>query len=367
MDKVSIIIPIYKVEKYIEECLDSVIGQSYLNLEIILVDDGSPDNCPKICDAYAEKDERIIVIHQVNAGVSMARNVGLDICTGEWVMFVDPDDVLHRDIVKVLYNHTDDSTEVITCGYHSGQDKEFSLKDDYSFDVKKYNMRILLLSFLYAKGHPLPKDPYLLDSTPYKEDLLKICVVWGRLYRNSIIKEFQLRFVPNLAPGQDQIFLIELYALTNVQSFIPFVGYYYRENPTSVVNRKKTEKYLLQARLLREHFNSNKKNDDFVLNEAIRVRCLGNLFSDITILYEIKSEISKKEFLKYQKEILQELNAQLLSTDSAKLFDFGIIKTFVIELSCFLLKNKFYKLTSFLLYLIYGCILPLIRIRNRSS
>ena len=94
-EKVSIIIPVYKVEAYIRECLDSVIRQTYKNLEIILVDDGSPDQCGQICDEYAQEDSRIQVIHKENAGVSAARNTGIDAATGTYMIFADSDDVLH--------------------------------------------------------------------------------------------------------------------------------------------------------------------------------------------------------------------------------------------------------------------------------
>ena len=100
---ISIIIPIYKVEKYLERCIDSVLAQTYQNLEIILVDDGSPDMCGLICDRYAQMDNRIKVIHKENAGLGMARNSGLDICTGEFIMFVDSDDWIGADAVQVLY------------------------------------------------------------------------------------------------------------------------------------------------------------------------------------------------------------------------------------------------------------------------
>lgn len=100
---VSVIIPIYKVEKYLAKCIDSVLNQTYKNLEIILVDDGSPDNCGKICDEYALKDSRIKVIHKKNGGLSDARNAGLDLSCGEYVLFVDSDDYIHSDMINILY------------------------------------------------------------------------------------------------------------------------------------------------------------------------------------------------------------------------------------------------------------------------
>ena len=101
---ISVIVPIYKVEKYLAICVDSLLRQSYGNLEVILVDDGSPDECPAICDKYQNKDNRIKVIHKKNGGLSDARNVGLDIAQGEYVAFVDSDDFVDEDYIYKLYN-----------------------------------------------------------------------------------------------------------------------------------------------------------------------------------------------------------------------------------------------------------------------
>ena len=100
MPKISVIIPVYKVERYLDACVASVAGQTYADLEIILVDDGSPDNCPALCDAWAKKDARIKVIHRPNGGLSAARNSGLDIAAGEFIAFVDSDDRLEPDALQ---------------------------------------------------------------------------------------------------------------------------------------------------------------------------------------------------------------------------------------------------------------------------
>ena len=101
---VSIIVPIYKVEPYLRRCLDSIVNQTYTNLEIILVDDGSPDNCPQTCDEYAAKDNRIIVIHKENGGLSDARNIGLDIWKGDYISFVDSDDWVEKKYIEIFKN-----------------------------------------------------------------------------------------------------------------------------------------------------------------------------------------------------------------------------------------------------------------------
>ena len=106
MDTVSIIIPVYNIEEYLPRCLESVLGQSYENLEVILVDDGSTDQSGKICDYYASQDKRIQVIHKKNEGVSIARNTGLDIATGEFIGFVDGDDLVEKDMIKILVQNS---------------------------------------------------------------------------------------------------------------------------------------------------------------------------------------------------------------------------------------------------------------------
>lgn len=115
---VSVIIPIYKVEKYLSTCVESVINQTYKNIEIILVDDGSPDNCPKICDEYAEKDNRIKVIHKQNGGLSDARNAGIKIAEGDYFSFVDSDDVIHPQMLEFLSKTAvEKKVQVVTCGF----------------------------------------------------------------------------------------------------------------------------------------------------------------------------------------------------------------------------------------------------------
>ena len=104
MDLISVIVPVYNVEKYLDKCIQSIVDQTYTNLEIILVDDGSPDNSGAICDEWAEKDNRIKVIHKANGGLSDARNAGLDIATGEYIAFVDSDDYIELDFYDKLYN-----------------------------------------------------------------------------------------------------------------------------------------------------------------------------------------------------------------------------------------------------------------------
>lgn len=115
--KLSVIVPIYNVEQYLDECIKSIVNQTYKNLEIILVDDGSPDNCPELCDIWAEKDSHIKVIHKENGGVSSARNVGLDAATGDFIAFVDSDDYLDSDMYEIMLTQMrEHNADMAQCG-----------------------------------------------------------------------------------------------------------------------------------------------------------------------------------------------------------------------------------------------------------
>ena len=117
MDLISVIVPVYKVEKYLDRCVQSIVDQTYRNLEIILVDDGSPDNCGAMCDAWAEKDPRIKVIHKANGGLSDARNAGMAVATGEYMGFVDGDDYLAPEMYQMLFDRIrEDGSDIAVCG-----------------------------------------------------------------------------------------------------------------------------------------------------------------------------------------------------------------------------------------------------------
>ena len=105
MPEISIIVPVYNTEKYLHRCIDSILAQTFTDFELILVDDGSPDNCPQICDEYAEKDCRVKVIHQENGGLSAARNAGIDIATGTFIFFCDSDDYIKEDCLLHFYEY----------------------------------------------------------------------------------------------------------------------------------------------------------------------------------------------------------------------------------------------------------------------
>ena len=144
--KVSVIMPVYKVEQYLEKSINSVLNQTFTDFELILVDDGSPDNCPKMCDDYAKKDGRIIVIHKENGGLSSARNAGLDIATGEYVYFIDSDDYIELNLLQVCVDHMDQGYDFV-CFAHKRIEK-----DSYNYRSKTGIFKIDTLPFSSFAG-----------------------------------------------------------------------------------------------------------------------------------------------------------------------------------------------------------------------
>ena len=170
-DLISVIIPVYKVEKYLCRCVDSVLEQTYTNMEIILVDDGSPDNCPVMCDEYARQDSRVKVIHQENAGLSGARNAGIDMAQGQWLAFVDSDDYLAADFLERLYQacvDTGSSLSVCRWEYVHGE----TIPEHGTGETRVYTGREMLAN-LYV-----PDGSYFV-------------VAWNKLYRKELFEDIR--------------------------------------------------------------------------------------------------------------------------------------------------------------------------------
>lgn len=221
---VSVIIPIYKVEPYLCECVDSVINQTYKNLEIILVDDGSPDKCPEICDEYAQKDSRIKVIHKPNGGLSDARNAGIEVAKGEWISFVDSDDIVNNNFIEVLLNTAiNNSCEIAVCGYNCFYEKkELNISNATTADsTHKCNLLI----------------PIQVLKKQFKS--AKYVVIWNKLYK-KVLFESNIRF-PKGRLHEDEFTTYKLCIHASKIADISENLYYYRQRKgsiTSVISEK---------------------------------------------------------------------------------------------------------------------------------
>lgn len=220
---ISIIVPIYKVEKYIRQCIESIINQSFKDLEIILVDDGSPDNCPEICDEYADKDNRIKVIHKQNEGLIAARKSGLKTATGEYVSFVDGDDWIDTDMYKKVYQSINKYNPdcVITQFLFAFEDK--NIKSDYLLDKEYYSREDI-------ENEIFPT--MLFKGQYYRFGIFPNC--WSKVFKRDILDKHLYDVDNRIRMGEDIAFTYPCLMECKSVSFIDEALYYYRQNPESM-------------------------------------------------------------------------------------------------------------------------------------
>lgn len=217
--KVSVIIPVYKVEEYLDECVKSILNQTYKNLEIILIDDGSPDNCPKMCDEYAKIDNRVKVIHKENGGQSSARNIGIDVATGDYLFFVDSDDYVSKDIIEVLINKSiERNSKIVACGYVSDP---LNLDDSKEFKIKEFSPFKVIKSMLKEK---------VITTSP-----------WAKIFKKELFEG--IRFQEGKI-YEDLGTIYKVFDKTDKVVYVDTRKYFYRYNPTSTTKSQFTKKQM---------------------------------------------------------------------------------------------------------------------------
>lgn len=224
--KLSIIVPVYMVEPYLRRCIDSILSQTFTDFELILVDDGSPDNCPSICDEYAKIDSRVVVIHKKNGGLSDARNAGLDIARGEYIGFVDSDDFIHPQMYEIMFHFADRlSADMVSCDFYrflEGEKiniREISVDD---IDFVCMNKSLLLASFY-------PENCYRINAT-----------VCNKLYKSKVFKK--IRFPVGLYYEDSYIFLNTIEVCERIVT-LPEPLYYYLQRDGSIMHSEYTPKW----------------------------------------------------------------------------------------------------------------------------
>ena len=214
---ISVIVPIYKVEKYLNNCVESIQNQTYKNLEIILVDDGSPDSCPELCDKFAEEDERIKVVHKVNGGLSDARNAGIEVATGTYITFVDSDDFLLEDMIETLYYLSEEyDADFVMCGKMDCGDDDIIgtiVPKSGPSKIKVFEGREKMTAYLKTNQ---------IETT-----------AWKKLYKSYLLDE--IRF-PKGKLHEDAFTTYKLVDAAGKILVTNKVGYVYRNNPQSIMN-----------------------------------------------------------------------------------------------------------------------------------
>lgn len=248
---VSYIVAIYNVEKYLKTCLESVSKLKRDDCEIILVNDGSTDQSLAICQEYAKADDRIKIIDQPNSGVSVARNNGLEMATGDWIMYIDGDDQIYaEDIEKEIIPRLNLENDIVY----------------YCYDDFKWQQTIRKTWPGKGKGSYI-KDPSDITKLKYIimdnnwpgvdgfQGIYSFSTPWGKAYKRSFLNEFQIRFKKGIIKGQDHLFNINVAMYARKIEFLPYYGYSYRRNDISISNRF-SPKMLDYTRMLVQEFQS---------------------------------------------------------------------------------------------------------------
>ena len=298
---VSVIVAIYNVEKYLKQCIESIQKQTYKNLEIILVNDGSLDNCGYMCDEYLKNDSRIKVIHKKNEGLGLARNSGLEIATGKYVVFVDSDDWIDRHMIEKMVTVAEDKhADFIVGGFIRENDsgKIFS-RHQCIKEQTEYKGREILEKVLY---------PILGSESTAREDIEREMCVWTNMYKQSIIQEHQIQFVNERNYLSEDLFYNINYIMhTSKAVFLPECFYHYRKNQVSLTNAYRPNRFQLlcnlynaECDLLQDYgiYNEVKERIDrtFIMKtrNAIRIlvnsknECKKNRYSTLVKIVESK-------------------------------------------------------------------------------
>lgn len=282
---ISVIIPVYGVERYLDRCVRSVVGQTYQRLDIVLVDDGSPDACPAMCDAWAKRDARIRVVHKANGGLSSARNAGLDVATGDLIGFVDSDDwidsTMYQTMVAWMRGHED--ADVVMCGtmreYEDGRHEQV----DAQFPERSFTPQQAVHDFLYHRNRMASAS-------------------WNKLYDARFFRGSDAVRFPEGLNNEDYVMLAQVYPQMRGLYFNPAALYHYSLRSGSITTAKLNEHSLDRAKsadacceLLRQHGCSDEHGLAYfamqgrydVLYDLVRMRV------DRSVIHDCRKDLAR--------------------------------------------------------------------------
>ena len=311
LPKISVIVPVYKVEPYLRQCVDSILSQTYVNLEIILVDDGSPDNCGDICDEYSKKDNRVIVIHKENGGLSDARNVGIEISTGECLTFIDSDDWVEIDMIELLHNNlTKHNADISICGFYNAYVNK---------NIPRYENR----------------DLFLLNS----EQAVCECFISGKITTVACIKLYKKHIFNSVRYPigkryEDYFVIIDVLSEADKIVVDTVAKYYYRMRKGSIMH---------------EAFNS--KNMDVIEAVEYNWKRIEEIYPDIISIGKVSmlmiylGLLQKMVFCKNYKQMPEYKKVLLMLRDNYKLImdSESVTKNIKIKVVAVMINTSLYK------------------------
>lgn len=331
--KVSIIVPIYNMERFLNNCIESIINQTYKNLEILLINDGSTDKSEKICNNYKKKDNRIKIINQKNSGISVARNTGLHYATGDWIMFIDSDDWVEYDMVERLITIANiENAEIVQCNsyyvYENEIIKRAGIFPNYQRRTDIENIKLDIISPKYDE----------IENNTYTR---AIRAVHGKLYKSTILKN--KKFLENIFVFEDGIFLLNV--LDDVKTYILTNEYlyFYRVTENSI-SKKFSSDYLNQIEQIMENIKEyvvkqkNREKFEIVYNAM----CFELISSSMT-RYFFNKKNNNRNIMKLLKEKCKNKYKSIIANVDKKYLNLNQ------KILLFLLRKHMY----FLIYIVY--------------
>jgi glycosyltransferase involved in cell wall biosynthesis len=320
---ISVIVPVYNAEKYLHRCIDSILAQTYTDFELLLIDDGSPDNSGAICDEYAAKDSRVRVFHKENGGVSSARNLGLDNVRGEWITFVDSDDYIHQDFLS-SFSKKHDVGLVVGSFKVIGDEEWGGLLEEAFYDKAGLRDNIVKLALMN-----------------------NFLVPWGKLFRRDIISKNNITFDERLHSGEDTLFVYN-YLMYIDSLYSCDKPYYFYERGNQGLSLRISN--LTHNFYAMDSFSSVLKNLEDAFDSS-----LSDVYNSMCKIYCVKSIqyiYRSKENLKTKYELVKKmsLNVHLkhIFLDKTELYRKKI------KLFHFIMRNRFFLMAYVYIYLLKG-------------
>lgn len=312
--KITVIVPIYNAEKNIEKCVNSILNQTYSNLEVILINDGSKDKTEEICKNLAKKDNRIKYFYKENSGVSATRNLGLDKVTGDFISFIDSDDYIENDMYEIMLNKIDDS-EIVICDYcEVNNDNEFKTDTEIEMKEKVFdNLDDLILNIDNKKINRYVNPP------------------WNKLIKTDIVKKQNIRFDSRISLGEDLLFNLQCMKVAKKLQIVDKKLYNYSIN---------TEGLGLKKRDVNEYVNNSIKLINELINLSNDTNKIGNILLNelCNMINRLINEYEIKYIFKLLRSLQYEKIKKITYKDLTK-------KNYLIHI---LLKRKKYRMIVFL-------------------
>lgn len=277
--KISVLVPVYNVEPYLQRCIDSVLNQDFTDWELILVDDGSPDRCPEICDEYAQKDERIRVVHKENGGLPSARLAGLKLARGEYILHLDSDDWLAENCISTLYKHT------IGGNYDIVRGQNYRVKENGDMTIESNgDISEIVGSENYLKH-------IIADEFP--------TYLWGALYRKSLFRAEVFNELKDIAIGEDYLTNISIWKGVERMLFVKDIVYNYFINTQSMMQKQvMSDLYCDRERAFVEYYTREATQEILQMVEDSKMRSYTRQFFVPEIPFNWTHYKQLKEYIK---------------------------------------------------------------------